>query len=152
MNLVDVAAHLRQLKKEGYIFHGSPYNCAVLEPRTPVGDFGFSLVHGRTGVFATTLIEVALAKAMCGGMKGWGWQVRESGHVLRQTKVKIVFAADSAPSFSPGWVHILSREGFEKVERYTLLAQSPVAPVEVVHILPELSRYFRCLEAHQFLK
>ncbi len=128
---------LNDFVTEGYLLHGSGVKVSVLEPFA--GDDDRDEEKRATGVYATSLPAIALFKATVSQTElqsqftsvtsGWG-TAHENGQLIAK-----LYATESIDNACRnGFVYVLSRDSFTKIDEGEYIASAPVTPVVCVPV------------------
>jgi hypothetical protein len=157
-NLVDATGLLQDIrdgKLEGrealeklaetkqFVFHGSPDNIAILEPRQAIND---DQPHGKPGVSAAPdeSFELAIFMALVGsrknqpsrphGIRYTGFSVSDGVDGRGDLHANRLAYEDATSPGAFGYVHVLTKKDFEHFEDREWRAYKPVSPVLAVRV------------------
>lgn len=131
------AEYLRRLEASGqYLFHGSPDEIAVLEPRDPVTDATDDPENKRTAVYAYSSAALGVQRAIVDRRNVEGdWDIA-GGTDPDDPSAPLLVTTSNLP-LGNGYVHVLPRGSFRHTGGYQWVSESRVAPVATVKVDPE---------------
>jgi hypothetical protein len=135
----EVFEKLKAYAKQGYLFHGSKEKVNVLEPRRAKDDDPNDKVGNLHAVYATADIRIPIVMALFDekdhSKNGW--------RSFYETKDEKMTVGGENITFTPGYIHVLPKESFQKTEDVDkdmeeTVSYVPVTPVDIIQITPEV--------------
>ncbi|MEX1111881.1 MAG: hypothetical protein WEC84_00300 [Candidatus Andersenbacteria bacterium] len=119
-------------KKNIYLFHGSSRYVKELEPRQPLTwneETQQMLLDGNPAVVATSFVDIAIFRAVIAregwstfGYDGKNFSFEASEKTIEQSRKTI------------GYVYVLSKDSFEKVNSMEWRSAEKVKPIKVIEV------------------
>jgi hypothetical protein len=129
---------LKEYLSQGYLLHGSKNKIEVIEPRQAHDDNRESKVTNLHGVYAADDIRVPVFMALFDKKdptkKGW----TSYYHATNREEITV---GGKNVTFTPGYIHVLPNETFQKMEDehgQETVSFEPVTPIDVIRITPEI--------------